>query len=186
MDNLTRVTTRQPLEVYQILKKQKTYHAKKEKIFEKFISDDIAQHYFEVYSWLNQKLGIEKDRFPIWLSVNQKYLLPLAQDFVLLELLIPTELLTFIDARGWDYRVNNCYVPLEQNDAMDFRAFLAKYGVSSEQSVLMGKKKHFYPLIRQKIMRSWDRIFTINQRSIAIVYELRFEWIQDCTFYQES
>ena len=80
-------------------------------------------------------------------------------------------------------RVNYFYVPLDEADEKAHMEELKKYGIASEDSLVITSKGNFYPLLRQKIIKSWDRIFTIqpDDPSLMTALALKGETIDEIT-----
>ena len=63
------------------------------------------------------------------------------------------------------------------------------WGARSANGVIVvtTKKGNFYPLLRQKIIKSWDRIFTIQpdypSLMVGTCWKLKKEWIKEVRFY---
>ena len=64
---------------------------------------------------------------------------------------------------------------------------LKKYGIASEDSLVTTSKGNFYPLLKQKIIKSWDRIFTIQPDDPSLMvgtcWKLKKDWIKEVRFY---
>ena len=75
----------------------------------------------------------------------------------------------------------------EQLRTRKYKPQLKKYGIASEDSLVTTSKGNFYPLLRQKIIKSWDRIFTIQPDDPSLMvgtcWKLKKEWIREVRFY---
>ena len=64
---------------------------------------------------------------------------------------------------------------------------MKKYGIASEDDLILTGKGNFYPLLRKKILDSWERVFTMPptrpQDAVATAWELRREWVKEVRYY---
>ena len=125
--------------------------------------------------------GVE---FPVWVSLSRESMLQLVEGSVVLTLRVPEEALLITDAERWGYRVNQWYIPLDQEDERRHNSELERYGIASESAIIDSDKGNFYPLLRRKIVDSWERLFTCPPRcgdmAQAALWELRREWTEIC------
>nr|WP_312580058.1 DUF3841 domain-containing protein [Sedimentibacter sp.] len=63
---------------------------------------------------------------------------------------------------------------------------LKKYGITSESSLITGNKGNFYPLLKNKIIKSWERLFdSFEEEGIhtqATIWEIKKEWVVDIIY----
>lgn len=185
--------TRQHKGVLKDLEKYGVYRVKKEYIEKKL--DTIAPFYLKVYRWYTEKASKlvpkpEKVQYPIWLSTTKNLMLQPTEDTVVLELEVDKKYVVITDQEKWGYVINYWYVPLDREDERKHNAELKKYGISDESDLSMGSKGNFYPLLRDKIKKSWDRLFDDNIRlcnlTQATLWEIKKEWIVNVIHYKES
>ena len=178
--------TRQHKNILEDIKEYGKYIVKERYIRRKL--GDITEFYLDVYKWYRHKASkiveIPEDaKFPIWLSTEEDMKLPLAGDQVMLELLIPEEKVIKLDMVKWDYVVNYWYIPENKEDAQKHKKILEKYGIKSESNIYMND---FYPLLKEKIVKSWDRLFDENikfsEKEVATIWEIKEEWINKVEF----
>ena len=127
------------------------------------------------------------DVFPIWLSMHEEYRLRPVEDTCILKLNIPQKYVKVFSEYAWGYRVNYMYMPYDKKDGDDFDRELQRYGIASEASLVTGNEGNYYPLLKRKILNSWDRIFNITplgpEDELGICFELRPEWLVECERY---
>ena len=87
------------------------------------------------------------------------------------------------EVERWGYRVNYMYIPLDAEDEKEHEAELKKYGIGNETALIQTSKGNFYPLLKRKIIKSWQRLFEPPRDSALVVtqgtvWELRREWLQ--------
>ena len=185
-----RFWTRQHEAVWDELQKTGQYIVKKEYIEAK--NDTISEFYLELYEWYTKAAGkyidIPEDlKYPIWLSVSEDMMLQPTEYAIIFEVEIPEGEYLICNFDKWGYRVNYFYVPLDEADENAHMEELKKYGIASEDSLVTTSKGNFYPLLRQKIIKSWDRIFTIQPDDPSLMvgtcWKLKKEWIKEVRFY---
>ena len=148
----------------------------------------MADFYLKLYRWYSRQGerfvprpdGVE---FPVWVSLSRESMLQLVEGSVVLTLRVPEEALLITDAERWGYRVNQWYIPLDQEDERRHNSELERYGIASESAIIDSDKGNFYPLLRRKIVDSWERLFTCPPRcgdmAQGTLWELRREWLQE-------
>ena len=81
----------------------------------------------------------------------------------------------------WDYMINHLYYPESRSDEIAHEAELERYGISSPSSLVGGNAGNFYPLLRKKVTKSWEKIFTVmpddSNQIVGLAWELRREWL---------
>lgn len=185
--------TRQHKDILTDLEKYGVYRVKKEYILQKL--DSITPFYLKVYGWYTQKAAKivskpEAVEYPIWLSTTKDMMLQPIEDTVVLELEVDRKYVIITDQEKWGYVINFWYLPLDREDERKHNEELKKYGIPDESALCMSSKGNFYPILRDKIKRSWDRLFDNNIRfcnlTQATLWEIRKEWIVDIIHYKED
>ena len=181
------VWTRQHPAVLEELERCGRYVATEEAI--RLKNGDMADFYLKLYRWYARQGerfvprpdGVE---FPVWVSLSRESMLQLVEGSVVLTLRVPEEALLITDVERWGYRVNQWYIPLDQEDERRHNSELERYGIASESAIIDSDKGNFYPLLRRKIVDSWERLFTCPPRcgdmAQAALWELRREWTEIC------
>lgn len=153
---------------------------------------EISAYYLEVYRWFTREsrkyIRIPEElTIPIWLAVTPDSRLPAAEGTVSLTLDIPADQVLTVDYDRWGYRINDWYVPLDEEDEAIHNAELKRCGIGNEALLILSDKGLYYPHLRQKIIRSWERIFTPASTEpschVGTVWELRREWVQEVEYY---
>lgn len=185
-----RLWTRQHENILEDISQNGVYRVKERYIRRKL--GDIASFYLDIYRWYRHNASDivkppESAKFPIWLFTNPDMKLPLKGDQVMLELKVPDDKVIILDMVKWDYIVNYWYIPKSKEDAREHKNELEKYGISNESSIYM---EDFYPLLKDKIVNSWDRLFDDNIRlsnkDIATLWEIKEEWIENIEYSEQN
>ena len=185
MDKIT-VWTRQSEKILQDIEQDSRYIVKREFIEEKM--ENHAGLYFDVYHWYAQKAQriVPKPDdvlFPVWVSVTESSKLGVTEGNVFLELEVDRNDLIILNQEKWGYVVNYMYIPQDDEDEAKHEALLAKYQTHDTAAYLSG----FYPVIKSKIIKSWERLFendpVINDEMMGTLWEIRKEWIKNITTY---
>lgn len=185
--------TRQVPQVWEELKCNGRYLVKEEYIRMK--NDTISDYYIQLYRWYTREakkhiLIPEDALFPIWLSVTDEMMLQLTEDTIILKLEVPMSHVLIANMEAWGYVVNYWYVPLNAADAKAHAQELERQGVTEEDTLISTSKGNFYPLLKQKIIASWGRVFTMppanHNQAVATTWELRREWVKEVYHYGES
>lgn len=186
-----RLWTRQVPEVWQEIEENGVYFVREAYVVEK--NDTIADFYLSLYQWYTKAarnyISIpEEYLYPIWLSVSEEKMLQPVENTVILEVEIPDGHFVLCNFDNWGYRVNYWYIPTSAEDEKKHRAELEKFGIASENSLMLSDKGNFYPLLKRKIAQSWDRVFEILPGSdpeiVATAWEIRKEWVKEVRFYE--
>lgn len=181
-----RVWTRQSEKILQDLERKGRYIVKKQYIQEKMESH--AHIYLDVYAWYTRKaqqLVTKPDdvEFPIWVSLSKSSALGVTEGCVFLELEVGRKDLVVMSRNKWGYIVNYMYIPLDEQDEIVHDALLAKYQTHDTAAYL----SNFYPLIKRKIIKSWDCIFEdnleITEDMDGTLWEIKSEWIKEISTY---
>ena len=182
--------TRQDLAVWDTLRRDGVYTAREEYVRAK--SGPIADYYLEAYRWFTRVsrdyLEIPQElTVPIWLAITPEGRLPGAAGTVSLTLEVPKDQLLVVDYNKWGYRINDWYVPLDAKDEARHDEELRRLGIGNEALLILSEKGNYYPQLRQKIIRSWGRIFTPSATdpndNVGTVWWLRREWVKEVEFY---
>lgn len=184
------VWTRQVLPVWEELQRTGVYRVRESYIRDK--NGSISDYYLELYRWYThlcrEYVSIEEGLdYPIWLALTEESRLPLAENTVSLTLEIPKSCLFIIDYDKWGYRVNHWYVPLNKEDEQRHNEELKRCGIGNEALLIMTDKGNYYPMLRQKIIRSWERIFTTPSENpnanVGTTWELKQEWVKEVELF---
>ncbi|SKC46872.1 DUF3841 domain-containing protein [Maledivibacter halophilus] len=184
--------TRQNKEILNDLEKYGVYRVKEEYIKQKL--DTITPFYLKAYKWYAKKASniVEKPEgaeYPIWLSTTNNMMLQPTKDTVVLELEVDKKHVVITDQEKWGYVINYWYVPLDREDEKVHNKELEKFGISDESELFMTHKGNFYPLLRDKIKKSWDRLFDNNIRLCNLtqgtLWEIKKEWIRNIIYFKE-
>ncbi|MBQ6386307.1 MAG: DUF3841 domain-containing protein [Lachnospiraceae bacterium] len=185
--------TRQAAVVLDEFDEDGRYVVKKEYIEAK--NDTIADFYLKLYRWYTREAGkhltLPQDaEYPIWMSVSDELMLRPTQGTVILKLQIPADSFLYANYDAWGYCVNYMYVPTDEEDKIRHENELKKYGVASDDQLLLTQKGNFYPLLKKQLTDSWRRVFTQPPKDeiaglVATCWEIRKEWILEVTEYKE-
>ena len=178
--------TRQHVNVLKELEEHGVYRVKREHILEKM--DTISSYYLNLYEWYGRNAAKIVPRpegaiYPIWLSISNEMMLQATEDTVILEVEVDRKNVIYTDVNKWGNVVNYFYLPIDTKDEEKHNKELEKFGIDNEASLIMSDKGNFYPLLKNKIIKSWERVFepfdeksTLSQ---ATVWEIRKEWVVD-------
>ncbi len=176
--------TRQHSNVLKELKVKGVYRVRREHILQK--NGSISDYYLKLYDWYVRHAERivprpEGAEYPIWLSASSDTMLQPVEDTVLLSLEVDKKYVVITDFDKWGYVVNYWYVPLDKEDELMHENELARYGIKDESALYMGHKGNFYPLLRKKVINSWNRIFEVCDDGTcmtqATLWEIRKEWV---------
>jgi hypothetical protein len=99
-------------------------------------------------------------------------------DSVIFKLSIPENKVIITDSEKWGYVVNFMYLPKGEDDYKKHKDTLKKYNISDPTEIIMGDKGNFYPQLKKKIEKSWDRLFedySISDVRQGTIWEIREE-----------
>ena len=143
---------------------------------------EIADHYMELYRWFVRTAarrippppGVE---FPVWCSISSEYCLRAIPGTVVYELSVdPAEMLLF-DGGKWDMVLNHRYVPADAADAAAYERELKEKGFPAGTTFVDPMMARRWPMERDRVVASWERIFTVESPSIftlqANLWEIR-------------
>ena len=178
--------TKQVSEVLNELQETGVYRVKREYIEKK--NDTIADFYIDLYEWYTREarryLEIPAElRYPVWLSTSEDNMLQPVENTVILELEIPEGNYLICSMDRWGYRVNYWYIPLDAEDEEKHKQELKRLCIAAEDDLVLTDKGNFYPLLRRKIVGSWQRVFTMppqnKQDEVGTAWEIRREWVKN-------
>jgi hypothetical protein len=181
-----RLWTRQHKNVLDELEEHGIYRVKKEYITEKM--DTMSCYYLGLYEWYGRNAAKIVPRpegvmYPIWLSPSPDMMLQPIEDTVILEVEMGKKDVIYTDMERWGYVVNYFYLPTDPEDEQRHNEELKKYGINNESSLIIGDKGNFYPLLKNKIIKSWERLFEpfedTGQVVQATIWEIKKEWVKD-------
>ncbi len=181
-----RLWTRQHKNVVDELNKYGVYRVKKEYILEKM--DTISDYYLNLYEWYGKNADRivprpEGVKYPIWFSTSSEVMLQPTEGAVILEIEADRKDVVFTDANKWGYIVNYFYLPVDPEDEEKHNKELKRFGISNEPSIITSDKGNFYPLLKNKIIKSWERLFEpFDEKSAflqATMWEIKKEWVVD-------
>ncbi len=181
--------TRQHKNVITELEKHGVYRVKKEYIMGKM--DTISDYYLDLYEWYGKHADkivprLKGVTYPIWLSTSSDVMLQPTEDTVILAIEVDRKDVIYTDMNKWGYVVNYFYLPTDTEDEERHNEELKKYGITSESSLITGNKGNFYPLLKNKIIKSWERLFdSFEEEGIhtqATIWEIKKEWVVDIIY----
>jgi len=180
MGNKVKVWTKQHANILDDLEKNGRYIVKKEYIEQKM--GEHARLYLDVYNWYRgaaEKIVPAPGdvEYPIWVSLNENEKIGNSDGNVLLEVEVDSDLLITMDIDKWGRIVNYMYIPKDDADQEAHDKLLESYGTDD----CMAYMSSFFPVIKKKIQKSWDRLFdesfTLSPVRLGTLWELRKEWI---------
>ena len=184
------VWTRQHPQVLRTLEAGGIYRVEEAHIRAK--NDTISDYYLELYRWYTRRgsefvPAPEGVSYPIWVSLSTQAMLQPVEDTVVLALEVPREQLLITDMNKWGYRVNYWYIPTDPADEERHLDELQRLGIANQTALTLGDKGNFYPLLKRKIVQSWDRLFTSPPASPTdgqgTLWEIRPEWLKEVIAY---
>ncbi|MBP8654653.1 MAG: DUF3841 domain-containing protein [Proteocatella sp.] len=176
--------TRQHKNVVNQLNEHGVYRVRKEYILDKM--DTISDYYLNLYDWYSRNASKIVPRpegviYPIWLSVSHEMMLQPTEGTVILEIEADRSEVIITDMDKWGYIVNYFYLPLDSEDEEKHNEELRRFGISNELSLINGDNGNFYPLLKNKVIKSWERLFEPfdNQSALlqATMWEIRKEQV---------
>lgn len=186
LSDKVKLWTRQHKNVLKELEKYGVYRVKKEYILEKM--DTISDYYLNLYEWYGRNAAkvVPKPEgviYPIWLSISSDMMLQPTEDTIILEIEVDRKNVIYTDVDKWGYVVNYFYLPIDLEDEERHNEELKKFGISDESALITGDKGNFYPLLKNKIIKSWERLFEpLGEESTlvqATIWEIKKEWVVD-------
>ena len=189
MDTVT-LWTRQVLQVLEEIQETGRYIVKEEYVRTK--NDTISDYYIELYRWYTKEARKhiqieEKLEYPIWLSVDESVMLQPVEDTVILKVEVPREEMVYCNMTAWGFRVNYWYIPFDAEDEKKHNDEIKRYGIANETDLTTTDKGNFYPVLKRKILESWERVFTLPPKDIedtvATTWQIKKEWIKEVHEY---
>jgi len=171
--------TSQTAQVADVIARDGVSYVKKEFIDKKYGA--VAWVFKTAYEFfirkMEQKVIKPKEaESPVWLFKDPKWV-DVGSGMVLMKLTIPEEELVYFDMRKWSKVLNLNYIGSPKEEA-DFAAELKRQGVRDTMEAFA---KPFYPLVKRKIVRSWDRVFDVDgvdeQYLQGAVWCIKKEWL---------
>lgn len=177
-DGRVRLWTRQHKNVIDQLNEHGVYRVRKEYILEKM--DTISDYYLNLYDWYSRNASKIVPRpegvfYPIWLSVSSEMMLQPTEGTVILEIEADKSEVIITDMDKWGYIVNYFYLPLDSEDEEKHNEELRRFGISNELSLIKGDNGNFYPLLKNKVMKSWERLFHPFDHQSALLQATMWE-----------
>lgn len=176
--------TRQDPAVLDELMNSGTYIVKEEYVRGKYTT--ITDHYAPLYRMLTtmarRHIVIpDHAQYPIWLCPYGAGALPHAEGTVTLTFDIPDGQYLIANDEVWEHMINHLYYPVDEADELAHEAELARYGIFSSASLISGSAGNFYPLLKQKILKSWERVYTTSPDDPVhingLAWHLKREWL---------
>jgi len=139
------------------------YRCKEDYINQKM--ENFSDYYKKLYQWYSKKAKaiVEKPddsiKYPIWVSIDEDMQLQPNEDSVIIKLSIPKEKIVITDIEKWGYVVNFLYLPKDEADYKEHQETLKKYQINDPTALIMGDLGNFYPQLKRKVKKSWDRLF---------------------------
>ena len=171
--------TSQTSQVAENIDRDGVSYVKKEFIDKKY--GDVAWVFKTAYDFfirkMEQKVARPKEaESPVWLFKDPKWV-DVGSGMVLMKLTIPEEELVYFDTRKWSKILNLSYIGNPKEEEA-FEAELKRQGIRDGAEVFA---KPFYPLVKRKIVQSWDRLFDIDgvdeQYLQGAVWCIKKEWM---------
>lgn len=180
MGSQVKVWTKQHQNILDVVAAKGRYIVKKEYIEQKM--EDHSGIYLGTYAWLYQAVSKFMDvpadvRYPVWVSVTRESSIHNSEGNVVLELTMEEDKLLVMDLEKWGYIVNYMYIPKDKEDELAHEELLKKYRIDDSTAYMSS----FYPNIKSKIIKSWDRLFdddiVFSPAKVGIIWEVKKEWI---------
>ncbi len=176
------VWTRQNAAVLEQLERDGRFIAREE--FMRSAMEDTSEIMFQLYHWLATHMPTQAARpadasYPIWVALSRETCMPPETGIVMLELEVDEEVLALADITKWTRMMNYSYIPLNSADNDEHNSLLERYGIDDAKALMTP----FYPQIRAKILKSWERLFDDSvvlggAGSYGLLWEVRREWIR--------
>ncbi|MCT4584927.1 MAG: DUF3841 domain-containing protein [Peptostreptococcaceae bacterium] len=165
--------------VMDTINKEGIYKVKREYIKTKY--KDVSNIFLNAYDWFvnNTSSMIDnKDRtYPIWTYYDLKYI-EKHHDHKILKLKVPKDKAITFDSKKWNKILNQSYIEINVSDLELFNSELKKYNLKHDSDAYMS---NFYPLLKNKIQKSWLRLFDdeiiLSDVKQAALFEIKKEWI---------
>lgn len=175
------------------LKKNKKIVNKKSYIEESF--GDISDIFLRGYNWFVETAETKVCRpdsaeYHIWCSTTAENCMKPIENEVVYIIKIPLENIIFFDSIKWDHVLNLRYIPKDNLDYKKYLQNLKAKGFKSEYDVFKDNKGDLNLIERDKIIKSWYRIFDIEntprQFIQANIWEINEKDIVDIIYFGEE
>lgn len=171
MDKVT-LWTRQDERMLSILEQEGVFRVQRRFVEEK--NDTLVDYYLPLYDHFIRMAEKRVPRpaqqgYPIWCSIDEHYMLRGIAGHVLLELSIDAERIIYFDSLKWDMVLNHMYIPGDAEDDKRFKQELKERGIRDSFTLLDDYHRRFYPDLAQRVIDSWERIFTIDEWNLFTV-----------------
>lgn len=193
MGQNTRIAwTRQVPQVWDEIQRTGRYRVLEEYVRAKNM--EISDYYLSMYRWLTEgcrsrvpNMPSDAD-LPIWLALEEAQRLGAAPGTISLTLEVPADSLFIVDYERWGYRLNDWYVPVDEEDERRHNEELERFGVANEAMLIMSDKGNHFPMLKSKIVRSWQRVFERPNEdmelNVGVIWEIREEWVREVEVYE--
>lgn len=180
MGKKVKVWTKQHANILIDLEKNGRYIVKKEYIQQKM--GEHAQLYLEVYNWYRKSaekiVPVPSDvEYPVWVSLSESEKIGNSDGNVMLEIEVDENILITMDMDKWGRIVNYMYIPKDNDDQVVHDKLLDSYNTND----CLAYMSPFFPIIKKKIQKSWDRLFddsfSLTPVRVGTLWEVRKEWI---------
>ena len=179
--------TRQDPGVLAELTENGFYRVKEEYVRQKYttITDHYASLYRRLTLYARKYIDIPDGiLYPVWLTpAGNDTTIPPADGSVFLKFDIPEGKYLIVNDEVWEHMINHLYHPIDEADQIAHEAELAKYGISSPSSLIGGPAGNFYPVLKNKVLKSWERVYTVQPQDPShisgLCWELHLEWLVD-------
>lgn len=165
--------------VRDVIEKNGVSYVKKEYIRKKYAETawifETAYNYFIKKFELQVEKPVEAES-PVWIFKDPKWA-GAGQDAQLIKLQIPKDEMVFFDRVKWNRILNLSYVGSDA-ESTKFDIQMRQQGVNDVFDVFA---KPYYPVLKKKIMKSWDGVFEIEGLNDSdmqgAVWCLKKEWL---------
>ena len=176
------VWTKQNIAVLDQLRSRGRFNAEERYIRHEL--EDTAPVMLYVYRWLADHISIAGEKpadavYPVWVSFDRDATMMAEPGYVVLELSIDADNIAAIDILKWTKITNHSYIAADEEDEKAHNRLLEETGTDNARAVMT----QFYPEVRNRIIRSWDRLFDPpiypgDTGAYGLIWEVRSEWIQ--------
>jgi hypothetical protein len=158
------------------------YRCKEEYINQKM--ENFSDYYKKLYKWYSKKAKAivpkpdDSIQYPIWVSIDEDMQLRPNDNSVILKLSIPKDRVVITDIEKWGYVVNFLYLPKDEKDYKSHQETLKKYQIGDPTALIMGDLGNFYPQLKRKVEKSWNRLFddyTISDIRQGTIWQIQRE-----------
>lgn len=146
--------------------------------------EDTADIMLYIYQWLARQLSDDFEKpsdavYPVWVSLSHEATMMPEEGYVVLKLSVDESKIEYLDTAKWTKITNYSYIPSDDQDERAHNKLLEELGISNAQAVM----SRFYPEVREKIIKSWDRLFDDSvslgsNTKYGVIWEVRKDWIK--------